>query len=134
MVLGLLSHVLREILAFVDLSWADDQNNSRSSLAYYRKLFPNHTTFSWRATPSQSVELSTAEAELMALAVAVVGKSCGLVSLQSSWASHSSNPPRRGNVVYWNPNGISSMISCAIKSFKRHSQGMSFFMVCVFVF
>jgi len=41
---------------------------------------------------------------------------------------------RRKNVVYWNPNGRSSMISCAIKSFKRHSQGMSLFMVCVFVF
>ena len=41
---------------------------------------------------------------------------------------------RRRNVVYWNPNGRSSMISCAIKSFKRHSQGMSLFMVCVFVF
>jgi len=40
----------------------------------------------------------------------------------------------RRNVVYWNPNGRSSMISCAIKSFKRHSQGMSLFMVCVFVF
>jgi len=38
------------------------------------------------------------------------------------------------NVVYWNPNGRSSIISCAIKSFKRHSQGMSLFMVCVFVF
>ena len=31
----------------------------------------------------------------------------------------------RRNVVYWNPNGRSSMISCAIKSFKRQSQGMS---------
>jgi len=41
---------------------------------------------------------------------------------------------QRRNVVYWNPNGRSSMISCAIKSFKRHSQGMSLFMVCVFVF
>ena len=41
---------------------------------------------------------------------------------------------KRRNVVYWNPNGRSSMISCAIKSFKRHSQGMSLFMVCVFVF
>jgi len=63
-----LPHVLREILAFVDFSWADDKNNRRSSLAYYRKLFLNHITFSWRATSSQSVELSTAEAELMALA------------------------------------------------------------------
>ena len=35
----------------------------------------------------------------------------------------------RKNVVYWNPNGRSSMISCAIKSFKRHSQGKSLFMV-----
>ena len=43
-------------------------------------------------------------------------------------------PYLRRNVVYWNPNGRSSMISCAIKSFKRHSQGMSLFMVCVFVF
>ena len=41
---------------------------------------------------------------------------------------------RGRNVVYWNPNGRSNMISCAIKSFKRHSQGMSLFMVCVFVF
>ena len=41
---------------------------------------------------------------------------------------------KRRNVVYWNPNGRSSMISCAIKSFKRHSQGMSLFMVCVLVF
>ena len=40
----------------------------------------------------------------------------------------------RRNVVYWNTNGRSSMISCAIKSFKRHSQGMSLLMVCVFVF
>ena len=49
-----------------------------------------------------------------------------LRDLSSGW--------QRRNVVYWNPNGRSSMISCAIKSFKRHSQGMSLFMVCVFVF
>jgi len=41
---------------------------------------------------------------------------------------------KRRNDVYWNPNGRSSMTSCTIKSFKRHSQGMSLFIVCVFVF
>jgi len=47
---------------------------------------------------------------------------------------HEKEVEKRRNVVYWNPNGRSSMISCAIKSFKRHSQGMSLFVVCVFVF
>jgi len=47
---------------------------------------------------------------------------------------HMRGMAQRRNVVYWNPNGRSSMISCAIKSFKRQSQGMSLFMVCVFVF
>jgi len=61
-----LPHVLSEILAFVDSSWADDKNHRRSSLAYY--LFVNDATFSWRATLSQIIALSTAEAELMALA------------------------------------------------------------------
>jgi hypothetical protein len=61
-----LPHVLGEILAYVDSSWADDKNNRRSSMAYY--LFVNNATFSWRATLSQIVALSTTEAELMALA------------------------------------------------------------------
>ena len=61
-----LPHVLGEILAFVDSSWADDKNNRRSSMAYY--LFVNNATFSWRATLSQIIALSTTEAELMALA------------------------------------------------------------------
>lgn len=37
-------HVLSEILVFVDLSWADDKNNRRSSTAYY--LLVNFATFS----------------------------------------------------------------------------------------
>ena len=41
-------------------------NNRQSSIAYY--LFLNNATFSWRATLSQIIALSTAEAELMALA------------------------------------------------------------------
>ena len=61
-----LPHVLSENLAFVDSSWADDKNHRRSFLAYY--LFVNNATFSWRATLSQIIALSTAEAELMALA------------------------------------------------------------------
>jgi len=61
-----LPHVLGEILAFVDSSWVDDKINRRSSMAYY--LFVNNATFSWRATLSQTVSLSTTEAELMALA------------------------------------------------------------------
>ena len=61
-----LLHVIGEFLAYVDSSWADDKNNRRSSMAYY--LFVNNATFSWRATLSQIVALSTTEAELMALA------------------------------------------------------------------
>jgi len=38
-----LPHVLGEILAFVDSSWADDKNNRRSSMTYY--LFVNNATF-----------------------------------------------------------------------------------------
>jgi len=60
-----LPHVLGEIFAYVDSSWADDKNNRRSSMAYY--LFVNNASFSWRATLSQIVALSTTEAELMAL-------------------------------------------------------------------
>jgi len=58
----------------------------------------------------------------------------GILVLQLSLAQIATARTRRRNVVYWNPNGRSSMISCAIKSFKRHSQGMSLYMVCVFVF
>jgi len=61
-----LPHVISEILAYANSSWADDKNNRRSSMAYY--LFVNNATFSWRATLSQIVVLSTTEAELMALA------------------------------------------------------------------
>jgi len=61
-----LPHILGEIWAFVDSSWADDKNNRRSSMAY--DLFVNSATFSWRATLSQIIALSTTEAELMALA------------------------------------------------------------------
>jgi len=61
-----LPHILGQILAFVDSSWADDKNNRRSSMAYY--LFMNNATFSWRATLLQNTALSTTEAELMALA------------------------------------------------------------------
>ena len=45
-----LPHILNEILAFVDSSWADDKKNQRSPMAYY--LFVNNATFSWRATLS----------------------------------------------------------------------------------
>jgi len=61
-----LPHILGEILAFVDSSWADDKNNRRSSMVYY--LFVNNATFSWHATLSQIIAFSTTEAELMALA------------------------------------------------------------------
>jgi len=57
-----LPHVLSEILAYVDSSSADDKNNRRSSMDYY--LFINNATFSWRATLSQIMALSTTEAEL----------------------------------------------------------------------
>jgi len=39
-----LPHVLGEILAYVNSSWADDKNNRRSSLAYY--FFVYNATFS----------------------------------------------------------------------------------------
>jgi len=61
-----LPHVIGEFFAHVDSSWADDKNNRRSSVAYY--LFVNNATFSWRATLSQIVALSTTEAELIVLA------------------------------------------------------------------
>jgi len=61
-----LPHILGKILAFVDFSWADDKNNRSSSMPYY--LFVNNATFSWRATLSQIIALSTTEGELMALA------------------------------------------------------------------
>ena len=38
-----LPHVLGEILASADSSWADDKNNRRSSIAYY--VFLNYATF-----------------------------------------------------------------------------------------
>ena len=61
-----LPHVVGQFLAFVDSHWADEKNNRRSFMAYY--LFLNNATFSWRATLSQIIALSTAEAELMAIA------------------------------------------------------------------
>jgi len=66
-----LLHVISEILAYVSSSWADDKNNRRSSIAYH--LFVNNATFSWRATLSQIVALSTTEAELMPLASCCCG-------------------------------------------------------------
>jgi len=60
-----LPHILGEILAFVNSSWADDKNKRVSSMASY--LFENNATFSWRATLSQIIALSTTEAELMTL-------------------------------------------------------------------
>jgi len=61
-----LPRVLDELLAFVDSSWADDKNNRQSLMAY--DLFLNNATNTWRANLSQIIALSTAEAELMALA------------------------------------------------------------------
>ena len=57
---------LRRIFGIVGSNWADDKNNKHSSMAYY--LFVNNATFSWRATISQIIALSTSEAKLMALA------------------------------------------------------------------
>jgi len=59
-----LPHVLGKFLAFVDSGCADDKNNRKSSMAYC--LFLNDAIFSWRATLSQIIVLSTVE--LMALA------------------------------------------------------------------
>jgi len=56
--------ILGEMLALFDSSWADDKNIRHNSMAYY--LFVNNATFSWRATLSQMIALSTTEAEPMA--------------------------------------------------------------------
>ena len=98
-----LPHILNEILAFVDSSWADDKNNQRSPMAYY--LFVNNATFSWRATLWQIIALRTTEAELMALA----GCCCEIVWARKLAALELSFPQLKPTVVY-EDNTVASLL------------------------
>jgi len=85
-----LPHVLGEILAFVDSSWADDKNNRRSSMTYY--LFVNNATFFHDVLPSRRSSLKTPpKPSLWRWPVAVV-KSYGCVTLLSSLVFRNSPP------------------------------------------
>jgi len=56
-----------EFSAFADSSWADDKNKRKNFMAYC--LFLDNTICPWHTAPSQIIALSTAEAELMDLAI-----------------------------------------------------------------